>query len=447
MKVAGIKKRTVFIVLALLISLSAAGCTTGSGVGQGNQTTGIVQSGKNAGAELEGSLELQIFVGGYGDVWWKEAIEGFKAENPNLNVIVNMGSRINDQMKTRWVSDDPPDFVYCDGASLPLEQFIKDGRFMDLKNWFDTTKAADGKLIREHIFKGFIKDIGGKEYLAPYILSYMGLFYDTKLLKDNSIELPTDFDSFVKAGESLKSKGVALMCFPEKYPIYLWEGFVQPALVDEGGEELLNDVLNHKKGVFTSQPFKNVILKIETMRNKGLILKNKAPLDHTQSQMLWLQRKAAFIPNGLWLESEMKGHIPSDFNMQFSVAPIRSNGQQTGLVGYGIPFAISAEAKNPKAAEEFLAYLYREDVVKRFIEICGTPTCYSVDVSSIRASDAVKKTMIDISNSKIPLIPTKSMMEPTISAVAYNSLADLAAGTIDTEEYCQRVEEAAKLVE
>ncbi len=36
-------------------------------------------------------------------------------------------------------------------------------------------------------------------------------------------------------------------------------------------------------------------------------------MDHTQSQMAFIQGKAAMIPMGAWFESEMRNSLPEEF--------------------------------------------------------------------------------------------------------------------------------------
>lgn len=44
--------------------------------------------------KLTGDFEIQYFVGGYGDKWWKKVIADFKAANPDLNVKESGGPKI-----------------------------------------------------------------------------------------------------------------------------------------------------------------------------------------------------------------------------------------------------------------------------------------------------------------------------------------------------------------
>src|SRR5699024_12627504 len=77
--------------------------------------------------EISGDMEIQYFVGGYGDEWWKKVISDFEEEYPDVNVKQSAGPEINDKMKTRWISEDPPDVVYIDGAGITEAQMVDDG--------------------------------------------------------------------------------------------------------------------------------------------------------------------------------------------------------------------------------------------------------------------------------------------------------------------------------
>jgi N-acetylglucosamine transport system substrate-binding protein len=398
-------------------------------------------------AGLKGDFEVQIFVGGYGDTWWKEMLEGFKKENPELNVIENMGPKVNEQMKTRWLSDNPPDFVYCDGDQGVNNAFAIDGKLMDLKDFFDNTKSADGKSIREHMIPGIISKINGGEYFAPYIFNAMALFYDDKLLKDNGIAVPQNFEEFLAAGEALKAKNIALLNYPGIYPTYLYQAFVQPALIAEGGQQLWEDTMAGKPGVFTSQPYKNVISKIATLAQKGYIQKGITALNHTQSQMEWLNGKAAFIANGLWVENEMKKDIPEGFVMQYNAAAIRSAGQKVSLVGSGVNNAIAATAKNKEAALAFMAYIYRDESVKRFIEIVGAPTCYKIDTSNVDIkSDMVKSCLNVLADPEVQIATSTSTAIPEVQKMWEDQLTSIVLGDMTVDQYCENLEKEAARV-
>lgn len=111
----------IWLILIVAITLFMTACSN-------NEDDAATEEGDTNGSDdteneitdedIAGDLEIQYFVGGYGDEWWKEVIEDFKAEYPNVNVIEHAGPDINTEMNPRWISSDPPDIVYIDGAGF-----------------------------------------------------------------------------------------------------------------------------------------------------------------------------------------------------------------------------------------------------------------------------------------------------------------------------------------
>ncbi|NAP00257.1 sugar ABC transporter substrate-binding protein, partial [Halomonas sp. MG34] len=82
----GIKKsRILFLFVAMLLIAFTVACSNDEDAGGEADSDGN-DSGSSEGG-ISGDLELQYFVGGYGDSWWKEVIAGFKEEYPDVNVI------------------------------------------------------------------------------------------------------------------------------------------------------------------------------------------------------------------------------------------------------------------------------------------------------------------------------------------------------------------------
>lgn len=432
---------------ALMFGNVLVGCNSSP-----ESTTSSVTSSKTADAEkngkLSGDLELQIFAGGYGETFWNEAIEGFKKENPDVNIITNIGPKVNEQMKTRWISGDAPDVVYVDGPEMPqaMPQLIKDGKIMDLKPWFETAESPDGKLIRNNLIDGVLRETDGKVYQAPYIFNTWGMWYDEKLMKDNGLSIPTDFDSFVEAGEKLKSKGIPLLCYTGVYANYLLRGAVLPGVASEGGQQAIDDIMDLKEGAFKSDAFKHAVEKVKILADKGMIMDGCIALNHTESQMEWLKRKAAFIPNGLWLESEMKKDIPADFSMKYLPSVFQKKGNKMFILPDSFGLAVSANTKNPDAAKAFLQYLYKDSIVKRFVELSNTPSVFNVDTSSLNISEATKSVQKYLTDPNVKFVSKKrSDIIPEVETEIDNCLNSLVQKQITVDEVCERAEKAAQI--
>ena len=95
---------------------------------------------ENTGDSLSGTLEIQYFVGGYGDEWWKQVIGDFKNQHPDLEIVEHAGPNINTEMNTRWISNTPPDLVYIDGAGASETQMIAEGQLMDISEFAKSIK-------------------------------------------------------------------------------------------------------------------------------------------------------------------------------------------------------------------------------------------------------------------------------------------------------------------
>ncbi|MCD9020617.1 hypothetical protein [Cohnella silvisoli] len=117
-------------------------------------------------AGLKGDFEIQYFVGGYGDAWWKSVIAQFKEKNPDLNIKESAGPKINVQMKPRWLQGDPPDVIYIDGAGSNARQQIVDDQLLDLTDWIKEAANVDGEKIVDQMI-GQPDMFDGKVYTLP----------------------------------------------------------------------------------------------------------------------------------------------------------------------------------------------------------------------------------------------------------------------------------------
>src|SRR5699024_6840304 len=165
-----------------------AGCSNND-----NNTNDAGDNG-NGDEDISGEMEIQYFVGGYGDEWWKEVISDFEEEYPDVEVKQSAGPEINDKMKTRWISEDTPDVGYIDGAGITEAQMVDDGQLKDLTDWIDGLETDDDQnLMDSFIMQPNTYD--GKVYGLPLIFDTWGTWYDKALFDDKDWEAPEDFDS------------------------------------------------------------------------------------------------------------------------------------------------------------------------------------------------------------------------------------------------------------
>ncbi len=363
------KKRT--IVALALAGFALASCAGGGG-GESEETS---------------TFTLQIFVGGYGSAPWQKALQKFEVDHPEYNIVANMDNNVNAAFTDRWMNGNPPDFVFIDGSNLDINTWLKEGLLYDLSDWLETAKiAGSDTLIKDKVDASYFRyytDSSNKTitYGAPLILNSWGMWYDGAVFDEKGWTAPKNFAE-LKTFAGKASSEMTTLIYPGVYSGYLVQGMLVPAFA-EYGETFFDRVINCRDAeVYESAEFKEVLNRFNEFINlNDYVVSDCLSLDHTQSQMEWLQHKSAMIPNGLWLRSEMSklDAIPDGFEMRYSPSPLVKEKQT--IVTSSVTCGIAKEAKNKKAAQEFFTYLYTDEVMKEFVYASDSPSVAKIDLS------------------------------------------------------------------
>lgn len=357
-------RRIVTAVASVAVLGLLAGCGSGS-TGEGGN------DGGGAEGEVAGTLEIQYFVGGYGDEWWKSVISDFEEEYPDVTVEQHAGPNINQEMRTRWISGDPPDVVYIDGAGISETQMVDDGQLMDITEWIDGVEMPDGTPLMESFIVS-PNEYDGKMYSLPVIFDTWGTWYDQAWFEEEGYDVPTDFPSWMDSMAEIEEKaGVPPFITTGQYPYYFSRGVLYPAFASEGGAELLNAVIDGEEGVWKSDGVMAVMERAKEMVDAGYVDPGFAGLSHTQSQSNFLQHDNAYIPVGFWLPNEMANDTPEGFEFGFMPSPMNAEGEPMVLVPDLRTMAIAEQAENPEAAKAFAEFAFQKQYAKSFAEMSG----------------------------------------------------------------------------
>ena len=92
-----------------------------------------------------------------------------------------------------------------------------------------------------------------------------------------------------------------------------------------------------------------------------------------ESQMAFINGEAAMMPNGCWLENEMKSSLPNGFQMKLMKTPVIDGAKETNINynACGDFMVIPRKAAHKDVAKEFLKYLCTEDACKIFTKASG----------------------------------------------------------------------------
>ncbi len=451
-----IKKKIAALGIAVILAaVSLTGCgskkeeassSPSESVAASESASAPASESADAAVKLTGDFEIQYFVGGYGDKWWKKVIADFQAANPDLNVKESGGPKINDQMKPRWIGGNPPDFVYIDGAGLNDRQMVEDGQLEDLTDWLKDAKNIDGDLITD-ILAQPAQQFDGKIYNIPLVLNSWGIFWNKALFAEKGWTEPTDFPSFLEVSDKIKAAGITPFIHTGKYPYYINGSILYPAIVSANNNDykILQDMAANKVEAFESPAVLAALNKIVALRDKGFIDKASIQINHTDSQMLFLQNKDAFIPNGLWLPNEMSKDIPEGFDFGFIPSVTQEAGGKVVANTSTATVAVAKNSKNKEAAKAFLQFIFSKAQASQWAELSGAPSNIKGDISSSKAPNFVKDAAKFLTSPDTVVIPTitynadvdKAMMDATDA---------LTISTITPEEWVKRVTEVVKKV-
>lgn len=403
---------------------------------------------------ISGELEVQYFVGGYGDEWWKTVIADFKDAYPDVEVIEHAGPDINTEMNTRWISNDPPDVVYIDGAGSNETQMISDGQLMDIADWAKDITLEDGTPLLDSFISPAEEIDGGKIYSLPLVFDTWGVWYDSAWFEEEGWEAPSDFDSWLESMKQIKEEaGIAPFNTTGQYAQYFQRGVLYPAFAAAGGEELLNNLSNGVIEAWESEETLEVMKKVEAIVGADLVDSGFAAYNHTQSQMNFLLHKNAYIPVGFWLPNEMKKDTPEGFVYGFVPTPMNDSGKSMALVPDIRTVAIAQEADNPEAAKAFLEFVFTEKYAQKFAESTGAiMNLKNVDLSANSNVPEFLKGINDmINNPGTVQIHKRNTPEGDEQDIAVEitaeiklQIVEILMGRISAEEFVENMTKKAK---
>lgn len=425
-------------VLALAAAL-VAGCGSGAPSGSGG-----------GGGTSQKEVEFASFQGGYGIDFFQEAGKEWGEKN-SRQVKVWGDPRVWEKLKLRFRSGDVPDVTWP-GWGMDYWALVYDDQ---LKPWDEALDAAapghPGATWRESFDPGLLK-MGaheGKTYMLPYHVNINAWWFNKTLFDQNGWKVPANWDELLKLNDQIKAKGIAPLTFQGQYPYYMLSGFIYPWIISHGGIQAWNDCQNLMPGAWKSASVLEAAKRVEQLVKRGDFMEGSMGMNHTDSQAAFYQGKAAMIPCGTWLFSEMenvrKGMGDKAPKIEFMRVPILPGGQgDPTAIQVGIePFVIPADAKDPAAGISIFQYMTTPEKAREFVEKKGTLMAVKVDQGVKYPEHLVAAAKI-FDDSKTKWHSDYRSWYPEMGKEAENAMAALLNGDLDAAGFCERLEKAAE---
>jgi len=146
-------------------------------------------------------------------------------------------------------------------------------------------------------------------------------------------------------------------------------GFLFPWAISAGGIQAFYDADNLKPGAWKSPSFLKAAEMVVELRDKGYFQKGAMGMSHTEAQMEFVIGRAAMIPCGTWLGSEMKDQLPPSFHMEYFNPPVLRDGKgDPSITSAGVEtWIIPRDGKHHDVAADFYKFMTSLEMAKKFV--------------------------------------------------------------------------------
>jgi len=365
-------KKLILAICVLLVVVLSVGCGK-------KQPSGGASSGK-----IE--IEVASFQGGFGLDFFEYAAREYEKTHPNIKVNIWGNPRVWEQLRPRFVRGDVPDLTWP-GWDMDTWALVADGQVLEMDKYLATKAYGSDKTWKETFIPSLLDKgkLNGHYYIMPFNNNVFGWWYNAGMFEKHGWTAPRTYEELLMLCEKIKAAGIAPITFQGKYPQYMLQGFFFPWAISAGGMQAFTDAENLKPGAWKSPAFLKAAQMVAELRDKGYFQRGAMGMSHTESQMEFVLGRAAMIPCGTWLGSEMKKQISSDFRMEYFNPPVLAAGKgdptvvSTGVETWIIPKA----AKHPDEAADFFKFMTSVEMARKFVVQKNT-------LMSIIGSDQVK---------------------------------------------------------
>ncbi|HUX20826.1 MAG TPA: extracellular solute-binding protein [Spirochaetia bacterium] len=434
-------KRFLGFLVAVGMLLSASAAVFATGQPETASTAG--------GTGLSGKLDVYAFVGPIKVEWWQDVIKEFNSRYPNVTVNLVANPKVHDQIRPRIVAGDPPDVYFNAGAGrITVDQLYNEGLILQLDDFLNGKNWDGSKTLRDTILSYRLDVLDGKTWGIQLPFHLIGFFYNKDIFAKNGWTPPANFDEFLSEAPSMVAKGVAPMVTTGVYPYYFTDFVLRGAVGAAGGPQAFIDWAELKPGFFTSPVFKDVIKKYQELIDKGYLLKGSEGMNHIQSQMEWVNGKAALVPSGTWIESEMSKDFPAGFQegIRFIPSFFIDKGVKPIVSPYGSASTIIFKGKNVPAAEEFVRAMYSKKMMIRMTELTNILSNVPDANAEAPKSPAIQSALDSMNKDQMISWPNGGYLSNEVRDTISAQLQALMTKQVTADQFCQNVEAAAAKV-
>jgi ABC-type glycerol-3-phosphate transport system substrate-binding protein len=349
-----------FAVLAAVVAI-AAGCGSSSGDSSGSASTP---------ASSSGPVKLTMW-------WWgdqeaggmknfvADSVQKYEAAHPNITIDTVLQSTDNLM----------PNFAAAAKAKQGPDIEYRWGGIWNLQDAWDGNLAAVSDYIPQdelaHYLNASEDTSGGKIWTAPwYVQPSFPVLYRKDVLKDAGVAVPTNWDEFLAACDTLTSKGITPIAGGVK------DGWFGGWLYSIMGSQSLTSIEDLKQAVvgdkkFTDPEFAEWWSKLQEMIDHKCWNDDIGSQELYQAQQTWVDGKSAMtISAGTEVGNFVK-QVGQD-KVGVMAMPAYGDGIGAGKLGStSQTLGISSWSPHKQEAADFITYLHTPERLAAFYKATG----------------------------------------------------------------------------
>ena len=364
-----------------LMAVPAAGllsaCVGAKDEAPTDDNAGTVTATNPLGVKEDAEVEVVIFNGGLGTKYATDVhIPSYKKLFPKANVKFSQTEEISTVLTPRFSSNTPPDMVNNAGSKLMDQgKLVGADQVADLTDLFDAPSLdIAGKKVKETLVPGTIEQgtYKGKPYVLNYAFTVFGMWYSSKLFKDNSWTAPKSWSEFTTLLDAMKAKGITPYAYAGANASYYQYLVILTTAAKIGGADILKNIDNLQANAWKDPA---VVQAAKLWGEIGAKYMDKAHLSlkHTEVQLQQNQYKVGFYPSGSWLENEQAKDTPAGFDYNVAALPSATSSDKLPATAIyaaaGEMYFVAAKGKNVRGGKEYLRHMLSKEGARKFTEL------------------------------------------------------------------------------
>lgn len=362
----------------------------------------------------EGKSRIKIsYTPGYGSAWILQSARAFLLDETyggDYYFEFDMDSELTTSISTKLESGLGLSDIYFPLASN-WYSYASLGYLENLDGLYSSTIPGETGTVLDKIagsWKTYGQTVRQGEthyYIFPGNENITGIVYNKTLFDQYGWQVPKTTAELKQLCAQIvedTSGKIAPFVYPGTIPGGYWDFIGTNWWLQVSGAEKLNEFMRFESAdVFAyskqSDPSYGKLKMLETFED--IIVKNRtkytlrgsASKDHLAAQISFVQREAAMIPNGNWIEKESLASMKDEVRMMATPlmeGSIQKDGKYVSYNYSGQPdyMLIPAQAGNKDGAKLFLAYMCRDDMLELYTNFTGTPRPFDYEVSNCKVS-------------------------------------------------------------